>query len=67
MVTTTVNVGDCQPTQTPGTYHVRAHYADSDAGYRFGPFASREKAEECLLAVAKRTDVKKAELEAEGA
>lgn len=61
-VNTTVNVGTDCPT-TPGSFAVRVHYSEVDAGFLFGPFASREVAEKCLLVVSGRTDVKKAELE----
>lgn len=61
-VNTTVNVNDGPATNTPGSYSVKAHYTDVDAGSAFGPFSTREQAEQCLLVVAARTDVKKAEL-----
>ncbi len=59
----TVNEGCPSAPSTPGTYNVRAHYNETDAGQLFGPFGSRERAEECLLVVAARPDVIKAEIE----
>ncbi len=61
--TTTVNVGTETCPTTPGTFQVKVHYTDTDAGSVFGPVSSRERAEELLIALAKRTDIKKAELE----
>lgn len=62
-VSTVVNVNDACPPPTPGTFQVKVHYTEVDAGFIFGPFASREAAERCLLVVSGRTDIKKAELE----
>lgn len=55
-VSTTVNVNDCCPV-TPGTFSVRVHYTEVDAGHLFGTFTSREAAEKCLLILAGRADV----------
>ncbi len=61
--TTTVNVGTGECPTTPGTFHVRAHFTESDVGTLFGPVASREAAEKLLLTLAARNDIKKAEIE----
>lgn len=61
-VTNTINV-DESPPLTAGTFQVKVHYTEVDVGFAFGPFASREAAERCLLVVSGRTDIKKAELE----
>jgi hypothetical protein len=58
-----VNVGTDPGPSTPGTFHVRVHFTETDAGTLFGPVSSREIAEKLLLTLAARTDVKKAELE----
>lgn len=61
-VSTTVNVNpDC--TVTPGTFQVRAFYTETDEGHLFGPFSTKERAESCLLVLAGRTAVIKAQLE----
>lgn len=51
------------PSSTPGTYNVRAKYTETDAGHVFGPFSTREKAEECLVTLSARTGVITAEIE----
>ena len=62
-VQTTVNVNSCDATSTPGTFKVRVHFTETDAGQLFGPVASREIAEKLLLTLAARNDIKKAEIE----
>lgn len=61
----TVNVNDCgsSETQTVGTFNVRAHYNETDAGHLFEAFTTRERAEQCLLVLAGRADVIKAKIE----
>lgn len=61
-VNTTVNVNESCPV-TPGTFNVRAHYSEVDAGHVYGPFASREAAERCVLTLAARAGVVKATVE----
>lgn len=57
-VSTTVNVHDCPPAVTAGTFQVRAVInVETNAGYVFGPFKSLEKAEQCALVLASRTNV----------
>ena len=64
-VSTVINVSGEPCTNTPGRFRVRVHYTvvADDGGSVFGVFNTREQAEECLLVVAARTDVKAAELE----
>lgn len=62
-VNTTIHLNEGCP-QTPGTYHVRAFYEGApDAGHLYGPFASRERAEQAALALAARAGVLKALIE----
>lgn len=65
-VTTTVNVNDPAPAVTAGSFQVRIHFTELDAGFVFGTFSTRERAEQCLLVVAGRSDVKKATIEPGG-
>ena len=51
------------PPATPGTFHVRAFYNETDAGHLTGPFSTREKAEECAVALASKPGVLKAVVE----
>lgn len=51
------------PASTPGTFNVRAFYTETDAGHLYGPFSTREKAEECAVTLSARTDVVKAVVE----
>jgi hypothetical protein len=51
------------PPNTPGTFHVRAHYTETDAGHLFGPFATKEAAENCATVLAAREGVVKATIE----
>lgn len=53
----TVNEAASSPPSTPGTFHVRAFYSETDAGHLFGPFGTREAAEECALNLAARPGV----------
>lgn len=61
----TVNEGSCPPAPapTPGTYHVRAFYTETDSGHLFGPFGTREAAEQCATVLAARSGVIKAVVE----
>ncbi len=61
----TQNFSECPPPSvvTPGNFNVRAFYTETDAGHIFGTFTSREKAENCLLVLAARSDVIKATVE----
>lgn len=64
----TVNEAECSPPTcptTPGTYQVRAFYeAQQDSGHTFGPFSTKEKAEQCALVLAGRSDVESVTVEA---
>lgn len=59
---TIVNVNDCQPS-TPGTFVVRAFYTENDQGHLFGPFSTKENAEQCAIVLAARSGVIKATVE----
>lgn len=59
----TVNESGESSTQTPGIYNVRAFYDEVSAGHLFGPFGTREQAEECALVLAGRTGVVRAVVE----
>ena len=49
--------GNCTPS-TPGSFQVRAFYdGQQDAGHEFGPFSTREAAEQCANTLAGRDDV----------
>lgn len=50
-------------TTTPGSFNVRAHYNETDAGHLYGTFSSKEAAEKCVLVLAGRADVVKATIE----
>jgi hypothetical protein len=52
-----------EQTSTPGNFNVRAHYNETDAGHLFEGFTNRERAEQCLLVLAGRSDVVKAKIE----
>ena len=45
------------------TYWVRVWYDDRDAGHQFGPFDKRNEAEECVVALASRDNVRSAKIE----
>jgi hypothetical protein len=63
----TVNEAECSTPcpATPGTYQVRAFYeSQQDSGHTYGPFSTKEKAEECALVLAGRTDVESVTVEA---
>lgn len=45
------------------TYSVRVQYDVRDAGQVFGPFEDRSTAEECVIALAERENVKSATIE----
>jgi hypothetical protein len=64
-MTLTVYEGGCAtPPPTPGTFQVRAKYKQmADAGHLYGPFASREAAEACALALAGRESVQAVTIE----
>ena len=47
------------------TYIVRAWFDQRDAGHTFGPFDDRTTAEQCVVALAGRAEVKSAKLEEE--
>lgn len=49
------------PTTT--TYIVRVQYDVRDAGQTFGPFESRSTAEDCVISLAERDNVKSATIE----
>ncbi len=53
----TVNEPAAPPPSTPGTFNVRAFYNETDAGHLFGPFSTKEAAEQCVLALAARAGV----------
>lgn len=60
----TVNEGSSPAAPiTLGTFNVRAHYNETDAGQLFGPFSTKEAAEQCILILAGRQGVVKVELE----
>ena len=44
-------------------YRVRAVYDARDSGYVFGPFDSRDEAEQCVIVLAGRDDVLSAQIE----
>ena len=48
---------------TTPTYMVRVQYDVRDAGQSFGPFQDRDSAEECVIALASRENVKSAIIE----
>lgn len=56
-------MAECQETETvPVTYYVDAEFDDQGAVSRFGPVGSRSQADTLLVALASRTDCKKATL-----
>jgi len=59
----TMNENCGSETSTPGQFNVLAHYTETDAGFAFGVFTSRERAEACLLVLAGRADVVLATIE----
>lgn len=59
----TVNEGGSSPPVTPGTFNVRAFYSETDAGHLFGPFGTREAAEQCAVVLAGREGVIKVIIE----
>jgi len=48
-----------------GMYWVRAWYDDRDAGHLFGPFDKQDEAEECVVVLASRDNVRSAKIEEE--
>lgn len=68
MATVNINLADdCGGTSTPSTpglFTVRAFYAGTpDAGHVYDRFTTRERAEQCLLVLASRSDVRRAVIE----
>jgi len=51
------------PASTPGNYQVRARYTETDAGHIFGPFSTKETAEQCAVTLAARDGVINATVE----
>ncbi len=51
------------PPATPGTFNVRAFYTEADAGHLFGPFATQQAAEQCVITLAARVGVIKVTIE----
>lgn len=45
------------PTPTPGNWQVAATYTGVSSPQTFGPFGSREAAEQCAVALAAKTNV----------
>lgn len=51
------------PPSTPGNFQVRAFYTETDAGHVFGPFSTKETAEQCAVTLAARPGVLRAVVE----
>ena len=51
------------PAVTPGAFQVRAFYTETDAGHVFGPFSTKESAEQCAVTLAARSGVISATVE----
>lgn len=62
-VSTVVNVNPDSCPGTTGVFNVRAFYTETDNGHIFGTFTTRERAEECVLVLAARSNVVKAQVE----
>jgi hypothetical protein len=60
----TVNEAGQSAPVTLGTYHVRAFYVgQQDSGHLFGPYGTRQAAEQCALVLSGRANVEKATIE----
>jgi hypothetical protein len=51
------------PPAPPAAFVVRAFYTETDSGHLYGPFATRERAEDCAIALAARPGVIRAAVE----